>query len=265
MRRSFSQPPALVVLTGAGVSAESGLPTFRDAAGLWRGQRPEEVATPEAFARDPALVHAFYNARRRALLDPSVRSNAAHRALAELETKWPGEFLLITQNVDDLHERAGSRKLLHLHGEILKSLCARCGHVAECRHDLSVETVCTACGQAGGMRPRVVWFGEMLLSMDEVYGALDRADIFVAVGTSGAVYPAAGFVRQAKRAGAYATILVNLEAHDIGEGGGGEHFDERLLGEPASRAVPVLVARLLGELATPPHAAMTPRDSAFPS
>ena len=241
--------PTLVILTGAGVSAESGLPTFRDARGLWRGQRPEEVATPEAFARDSANVHAFYNARRRALLSAGVEPNAAHRALAELEARWPGEFLLITQNVDDLHERAGSRRLLHLHGEILKSLCNRCGHVAECREDLSTGTVCAACQQAGGVRPHVVWFGEMPLGMEAAYRALNRAGIFVAIGTSGAVYPAAGFVRQAKEAGAKRTILVNLEAHEEGgrHGAGGESFDERLLGEPASRAVPALVARLLGQ------------------
>lgn len=234
--------PSLVILTGAGVSAESGLPTFRDAAGLWRGRRPEEVATPQAFARDPGNVHDFYNSRRRALLGPGIAPNAAHRALADLEARWPGDFLLVTQNVDDLHERAGSRRLHHLHGELLKSVCARCEHVAECRADLSVETVCVGCGRPGGVRPRVVWFGEMPLGMDAVYQALGGCGLFLSIGTSGTVYPAAGFVEEARSAGAH-TMEVNLEPSSPGEV---SRFDERILG-PAGETVPVLVERLLAK------------------
>ena len=232
--------PSLIVLTGAGVSAESGLATFRDADGLWAKVRLEEVATPEAFARDPSKVHGFYNARRRALLDPAVQPNAAHRALAALEAAWPGEFLLVTQNVDNLHERAGSRRLHHLHGELLKSLCTRCGDIAECRVDLSAATVCATCGRAGGMRPRVVWFGEMPLEMETVYRALGGCAIFVSIGTSGTVYPAAGFVEETRAAGAR-TIEVNLDPS-----ASGSRFDEALIGR-AGETVPVLVERLLAD------------------
>lgn len=232
------ESPALVILTGAGVSAESGLATFRDADGIWAQVRLEEVATPEAFARDPARVHGFYNARRRQLLSPAVRPNAAHLALAALEARWPGGFLLVTQNVDDLHGRAGSQRPHHLHGELLKSLCARCGAVAECRADLSTATVCARCGRAGGMRPRVVWFGEMPLGMEDVYDALGRCGLFLSIGTSGTVYPAAGFVEEARSAGAR-TVELNLEPS-----AGAARFDEAIPG-PAGDTVPALVARLL--------------------
>lgn len=238
--------PALVILTGAGVSRESGLATFRDADGVWAQVRLEEVATPEAFARDPARVHGFYNARRRQLLSPEVRPNAAHLALAELDRRWPGDLLLVTQNVDNLHERAGSRRLHHLHGELLRSVCARCGHLAECRDDLGSETLCPACGQSGGVRPRVVWFGEMPLGMDDVYAALDRCDLFVSIGTSGSVYPAAGFVEQARAAGAH-TVEINLEPSE-----GASRFAETIYG-PASEAVPAWVERWLGSGEPAPH------------
>lgn len=203
--------PRIVVLTGSGVSAESGLSTFRDPGGIWAKYDYREVATPEGFAADPGLVHAFYNQRRRAV--GAVAPNAAHSALAELETGLAargGWLTLVTQNVDDLHERAGSRNLLHMHGEIMKARCSYCGDVAPCTDDISVETECSICAAAGGMRPHVVWFGEIPLYMEEIAGAIASADHFVSIGTSGAVYPAAGFVAEARRFGIPCTEL-NLD------------------------------------------------------
>jgi NAD-dependent deacetylase len=181
----------IVVLTGAGISAESGLRTFRAADGLWENHRVEDVATPEAFRRDPALVYRFYNERRRSLA--TVQPNAAHQALARLEEAWPGEVLLITQNVDDLHDRAGSRNLLHMHGELLRARCLACGAVLRWTDNLDETSRCAACG-SGPLRPHIVWFHEMPLEMERIYVALDRCDLFLSVGTSGHVYPAAGFV-----------------------------------------------------------------------
>ncbi len=232
--------PPLVILTGAGISKESGLDTFRDADGIWATVRLEDVATPEAFARDPAKVHAFYNARRRSLVSANVGPNAAHRALADLERRWPGDFLLVTQNIDDLHERVGSEKLVHMHGEMLKARCSGCGAVCGHAEDLSLETACLACGDAGGMRPHVVWFGEMPLEMDLIYDALGRCALFVAIGTSGNVYPAAGFVQEARRRGAH-TVELNLEPSE-----GATLFAERCYG-PATRVVPDFVERLLAD------------------
>jgi len=193
--------PNLVILTGAGISAESGIATFRDANGLWETYRIEEVASPIAFRRDPETVHRFYNLRRAQL--HQVTPNPAHLALAELERDWAGrgDFLLITQNVDDLHERAGSERLLHLHGEIRKTRCTSCGAVAPHLVDLGVDAVCGGCGRAGVLRPDIVWFGETPYRMDEACAALARADIFAAIGTSGAVYPAAGFADAARHNG----------------------------------------------------------------
>jgi NAD-dependent deacetylase len=228
----------IVVLTGAGISKESGLDTFRDADGIWSRVRIEEVATPEAFARDPARVHAFYNARRRALRDAAVAPNPAHRALVELERRWPGEVLLVTQNVDDLHERAGSRNLVHMHGELFKARCVGCARVVAWRDDLDATTRCAECG--GGLRPHVVWFGEMPLEMDRIYAALSDCDLFVAIGTSGTVYPAAGFVEAARFGAGAHTVELNLEPSE----GGASHFAERIPG-PASRTVPAFVERLL--------------------
>ncbi|EFH12909.1 Sir2 family NAD-dependent protein deacetylase [Teichococcus cervicalis] len=181
--------PALIVLTGAGISAESGLATFRDPNGLWARHRIEDVATPEAFARDPARVHEFYNARRAQLRDPAVRPNAAHHALARLVAAWPGEALLVTQNVDDLHARAmpgmAAARLLPMHGELRKARCLRCGAVHPWEADLSTATPCPACGVAGGMRPHVVWFGETPLGLDRIEAAMARCGLFLSVGTSG--------------------------------------------------------------------------------
>lgn len=197
----------IVILTGAGISAESGLKTFRDADGLWENHRVEEVATPEAFHRDPRLVHRFYNLRRAQLRE--VEPNAAHQALARLESVWKDDFLLVTQNVDDLHDRAGSRNLLHMHGELRKVRCERCGLVRFWEEDLGMDTCCPACDRAGGMRPHIVWFGEMPFEMDRIFEALERCDLFVSIGTSGHVYPAAGFVGAVRPKAR--TVELNLE------------------------------------------------------
>jgi NAD-dependent deacetylase len=225
----------LVVLTGAGISAESGVPTFRADDGLWCGHRVEDVATPEGYAADPALVQAFYNQRRRQLAE--VRPNAAHRALAELAARWEGDFLLVTQNVDDLHDRAheetppaGGFALIHMHGELLKGRCTRSGVVMDWRDDMAADEASPHHPQ-GRMRPHIVWFGEAPLEMERIERALGRCDLFVSIGTSGAVYPAAGFVQAARYAGAR-TVEINLEPTS-----GARLFDEGVYG-PATQAVP---------------------------
>ena len=194
------------MLTGAGVSAESGLGTFRDAGGIWARFDPMKLATPEAFARDPATVHAFYDARRRNLL--AAAPNAAHFALAELARG--GQVFLCTQNIDDLHEQAGSPQVHHMHGELLKALCGRCGATHPWRGDLSTRDACPACGAAGALRPDVVWFGEIPYGLDAIEAALEDSEVFVAIGTSGAVYPAAGYVELARRMG-LRTVEINME------------------------------------------------------
>ena len=229
----------IVVLTGAGISKESGLNTFRDADGIWTKVRIEDVATAEAFRRDPARVHAFYNQRRRNLLGPSIQPNRAHEALARLEAEWPGEVLLVTQNIDDLHERAGSRNLLHMHGELLKARCHSCQDVRPWREDLGLEVACPACATIGGMRPHVVWFGEMPFHMEQIQAALDRCAIFISIGTSGAVYPAAGFVARVRERGFARTVELNLEPSE-----GASLFEESDYG-PASVVVPAFVRELL--------------------
>ena len=198
----------IVILTGAGVSAESGLATFRGPDGLWEGHRVEDVCTPQAFARDPGLVHAFYDARRAKL--GTVEPNAAHRALARLDEEWPGELLLVTQNVDDLHERAGSKRLIHMHGELAKGWCLRCHERFPWSGPMGEGAECPACGTSATVRPDIVWFGEMPYEMDRIDEALRRCDLFVSIGTSGAVYPAAGFVQSARYSGARA-LEINLE------------------------------------------------------
>ena len=226
----------IVVLTGAGISAESGVATFRDTDGIWAKYDYRDVATPEGFARNPRLVHDFYNARRRA--HAAIMPNAAHLALARLEREHAGHVTLVTQNIDALHEAAGSRNLIHMHGEILKALCAACGARHAWTGDLSPETDCPACAKAGGMRPDVVWFGEMPYRMEEIGRRLAEADLFVSIGTSGNVYPAAGFVAEARAAGAH-TVELNLEPSE-----GLSFFAEAMHG-PATRVVPAYVARLL--------------------
>lgn len=225
----------IVVLTGAGISAESGLGTFRDAGGIWTRYRLEDVATPEGFRRDPALVHAFYNARRRALL--KALPNAAHHALARLEAACPG-MTIVTQNVDDLHERAGSRRVLHMHGELLRARCEACGHRWRQTTDLSPETPCPACG-APATRPDVVWFGEVPFHLDRIEALLEGAGLFAAIGTSGTVQPAASLVVEAARRGAR-TVEINLEPSAVAH-----QFDELRTG-PATREVPRWVDEVLG-------------------
>lgn len=225
----FSDYNSIVVLTGAGISAESGLKTFRDNDGLWEGHRVEDVATPEAFQRNPKLVHTFYNLRRKQLLE-EAEANLAHLALAKFESSYKGDFLLITQNVDNLHEQAGSKNLKHMHGELLSALCTSCKTNTSWSEDTTSSTPCPNCGDTGNMRPDIVWFGEMPLYMDEIEDALAQAELFVSIGTSGVVYPAAGFVQMAKFSGAK-TIELNLE-NTLNS-----HFDESYSG-PATELVP---------------------------
>ncbi len=234
-------PQNIVILTGAGISKESGLSTFRDADGIWSKVRIEDVATPEAFARDPAGVHAFYNARRSKLAEGEVEPNAAHRALARLEAEWPADVLVVTQNIDDLHEQAGSRNLLHMHGELLKVRCNSCSDVVPWTETLSVEEVCNHCGVAGGLRPHVVWFGEMPMDMDRIYRALDRCRLFLSIGTSGNVYPAAGFVAHVGEGGLAHTAELNLEPSE-----GATLFAEAHYG-PATEVVPAYVDKVLNQ------------------
>jgi len=228
----------IVILTGAGISAESGVPTFRGPDGLWEGHRVEDVATPEAFQRDPQLVHQFYNARRARLLDGTIHPNAAHLALGKLARSCRHRVLLVTQNIDDLHERGGSPDPLHMHGELLKSRCNRCEAVTECREDLSRASICGVCGGIDCLRPHVVWFGEMPFGLDEIAATISQADLFVAIGTSGRVYPAAGFVSWARDSGAK-TLEINLE-----ESAASGVFQESRRGK-AGEMVPLWVDEIL--------------------
>jgi len=226
----------IVILTGAGISAESGLRTFRAEDGLWEDHPVEQVATPEGFARDPDLVQRFYDERRANVL--AAQPNAAHEALGRPSREWPGEVLLVTQNIDDLHERGGARDVLHMHGQALSAWCLACDARHAWRGTLRDGPPCPSCG-ALAMRPDIVWFGEMPYQMERIFDALARAELFVSIGTSGAVYPAAGFVAQARQAGAR-TLELNLEPSQ-----GSRLFDETRLG-PASKMVPAWVAELLG-------------------
>lgn len=225
----------VVVLTGAGVSAESGVPTFRDADGLWEGHRVEDVATPAAYARDPGTVHRFYDARRAALA--AVEPNRAHRALARLERRLHDDLLVVTQNVDDLHERAGSTRVLHMHGELRSALCRACEMRTPWHDDLGHGPECPRCA-AAELRPDVVWFGEVPYEMDRILDSLESCDLFVSIGTSGAVYPAAGFVRAARTSGAR-TLELNLQPSE-----GSRLFHESRQG-PAGVLVPAWVDDLL--------------------
>ena len=225
----------IVILTGAGISAESGLGTFRDAGGLWEQHRIEDVATPEGFARDPALVQRFYNARRAAAAE--ARPNAAHEALGRLQRDYPGEVVLVTQNVDALHETGGARDVLHMHGELASALCAACGHRWPAPMEMQVKEPCPACNRPAG-RPDIVWFGEVPYHMDEIMANLKDCTLFAAIGTSGEVYPAAGFVQIADIAGAH-SVELNLEASSVHS-----NFAEARLGR-ATEVVPLWVAELL--------------------
>ncbi|HEX4771217.1 MAG TPA: NAD-dependent deacylase [Bryobacteraceae bacterium] len=229
----------IVILTGAGISRESGLHTFRDADGIWATVSVDDVATPRAFLRNPVRVHDFYNARRRALLSGTIRPNEAHFALANLQRAWTGSVHIVTQNIDDLHERAGSVDVIHMHGELLKARCSRCQTVVRCVDDLSTQTNCPSCEASAGMRPDVVWFGEMPMHLDKIQQALEEADLFLSIGTSGTVYPAAGFVEIARNRGIY-TAELNLEGS-----ANASIFDEAFYG-PATVVVTQYVQELLG-------------------
>lgn len=234
----------IVILTGSGISAESGLSTFRDQGGLWERHRIEDVATPEAFARDPDLVQGFYNARRAQL--EQAEPNAAHRALARLErvtTEKGGGVTLITQNVDDLHERAGSRNVLHMHGELKKARCLLCHAVHDWAREITPADRCPACGR-GGLRPHIVWFGEIPMYLDEIDASLAKADLFVSIGTSGAVYPAAGLVTTVRALGRAHTVELNLEPSE------GRHFFAEAHHGPASQVVPAYVEEILVKAGT---------------
>lgn len=233
----MAQYENIVILTGAGISAESGLATFRGPDGLWEGHRVEDVCTPQALARDARLVHRFYDERRAKLAE--VEPNAAHAALARLDARWPGDLLIVTQNVDDLHERAGARRMLHMHGELKSALCAGCEARMAWSGSLPPGSVCPSCA-APALRPDIVFFGEIPYHMDRIEQALGEADLFLSIGTSGAVYPAAGFVQAARHQGAH-TVELNLDPS-----AGSRLFHESRLGA-ASRLVPQFVAALLGD------------------
>ncbi|MFL6451289.1 MAG: NAD-dependent deacylase [Bryobacteraceae bacterium] len=228
----------IVILTGAGISRESGLHTFRDPDGIWAKVNLEDVATPGAFSRNPARVHEFYNNRRQQLVSGTVHPNRAHLPLAELQGSWPGTVTLVTQNIDDLHERAGSANVIHMHGELLNARCTRCHERIQCSGDLTVSSRCSRCGALGTMRPDVVWFGEMPMHMEMIEAALEHADLFISIGTSGNVYPAAGFVQVARDAGSY-TVELNLERSLIASS-----FHEAIYG-PATDIVEKYVRDLL--------------------
>ena len=230
----------IVILTGAGISAESGIKTFRAGDGLWEGHRVEEVASPQGFVRNPDLVHSFYNRRRAQLNAGSVYPNAAHIALAELERGFPGEVLVVTQNVDDLHERAGSANLIHMHGELNKARCSVTEKVYNWTSDILRDSCCECCRRAGTLRPHIVWFGEMPFEIERIYDALMQCDLFISIGTSGHVYPAAGFVQVASQAGAD-TVELNLEPSLVNGA-----FQESIQG-PATRIVKEFVERLMAE------------------
>lgn len=227
----------IVILTGAGVSAESGIDTFRDAGGLWEKHRVEDVATPEGFARNPDMVLGFYDMRRAAI--QTKQPNAAHEALARLDELWGGELLIVTQNVDDLHERAGARRVLHMHGTHLNAWCTACDARSPWTGPLINRPPCPACGTSA-LRPDVVWFGEMPYEMERIYAAIRRADLFVSIGTSGAVYPAAGFVRDAREL-QVRTLELNLERSQ------GSHWFHESRQGPATQLVPTWVEETLAQ------------------
>ena len=234
--RTMAEIRKIVILTGAGISAESGVDTFRDLGGLWEQHRVEDVATPEGFARDPELVLRFYDARRAKLA--SVEPHAAHHALGRLSREFDGDLLVVTQNVDDLHERGGVEDVLHMHGRLKSALCSACDARHEWTGTLIERPPCPACGERA-LRPDVVWFGEIPYQMERIYAALLEADLFVSIGTSGAVYPAAGFVQEAKMAGAR-TLELNLEPSE------GTHWFHEARHGPAGTLVPEWVDEVLG-------------------
>ncbi|PKU23438.1 Sir2 family NAD+-dependent deacetylase [Telmatospirillum siberiense] len=232
---------SIVILTGAGISKESGLDTFRDADGIWNKVGIEDVATPEGFRRNPALVQSFYNDRRRQLESGEALPNPAHLALARLEEEWDGDVAVVTQNIDDLHERAGSKRVLHMHGELRKGRCQSCNAVFTWSGDMGADSICPSCRKAGALRPHIVWFGEIPLDMPQIFELLDQCGLFLSIGTSGNVYPAAGFVSHLRSKGLARTVELNLEPSQ-----GATMFHETIYG-PASQVVPEFVADLLNQ------------------
>ena len=226
----------IFILTGAGISAESGIQTFRGSDGLWEGHRLEDVASPAGFERDRSMVYRFYNMRREKIQEAAP--NAAHFALARLERDFPGTVTLVTQNIDDLHERAGSQQVIHMHGEAMKARCLKCESISSCGATLDETNRCPACNTVGTLRPHIVWFGEIPLFMEEIGHALTHADLFVSIGTSGVVYPAAGFAGLAACHG-IRTIEINPHTTEISP-----HFDEHFRG-PATEKVPEWVDEIL--------------------
>ncbi len=229
----------IVILTGAGISAESGIQTFRSQDGLWENHCIDDVATPEGYQANPELVQNFYNQRRQSLHDINIQPNLAHLALAQLESELDGKVTVITQNIDNLHEKAGSQQIIHMHGELFKARCPESNQVIDQIGDLTTNDLCHCCQIPNPLRPHIVWFGEMPLRMAEIYSAVEQADLFISIGTSGVVYPAAGFVHDAKMHGAY-TIELNLEPSAVES-----EFAEKRYGK-ASIEVPKLVRELLG-------------------
>jgi len=232
-------PPGIVVLTGAGISKESGIDTFRDSDGLWSRVNLEDVATIDAWHRDKKKVLDFYNETRRLFRAANIVPNAAHKALARLEAKYPGEVMVVTQNIDPLHEMAGSKNVIHMHGRDGEVRCMSCGTVFPSDADLSPESVCPNCRTVGELRPNIVWFGEDPMHLDKIYAALERCGLFMAVGTSGQVYPAAGFVLHVRRRARARTVELNLEPTE-----NQTLFQEQIYG-PATRIVPPYVERIL--------------------
>jgi len=233
----MSVAKSIVILTGAGISAESGIKTFRASDGLWEDHRIEDVATPEGFERDPKLVHRFYNMRRNHLLSKDIKPNSAHTALAELEANPDFKVLVVTQNIDNLHERAGTKNIIHMHGELLKCFCVSTQKRFSATVDLSTATKCECCQQENNLRPDIVWFGEMPYQMDEIYHAISTCDLFLSIGTSGNVYPAAGFVQAANQSGAH-TVELNLEPSLVES-----EFKEKIYG-PATQVVGSYLSQL---------------------
>ena len=237
---SLKKYKRIVVLTGAGISAESGIKTFRDQNGLWEEFNIEDVATLDGYKRNPALVLDFYNNRRKDFCFGDVKPNTAHFALAKLEAEFDGEFLLVTQNIDNLHEQSGSKNVIHMHGELLKVRCPNTNQAIEWKENLSEDDLCHCCQYPTNLRPHVVWFGEMPLGLDRIYHDLSQADLFIAIGTSGSVYPAAGFVEEAKTVAAD-TIEINIEESDYQS-----HFEYKITGK-ATEKLPELVNEILSQ------------------
>lgn len=231
----------IVILTGAGISAESGIKTFRAQDGLWENHKIEDVATPEGFHANPDLVQEFYNQRRQKLQSDEIQPNPAHLALGRLEQELDGKVTVITQNIDNLHERGGTKNIIHMHGELLKARCSESNQVVEHKEDIKTGELCHCCQIPVQMRPHIVWFGEMPLRMGDIYSSLEEVDLFISIGTSGVVYPAAGFVHDARMHGAH-TIEINLEPSAVES-----EFEEKRYGK-ASIEVPKLVNELLSHL-----------------